>query len=80
MGGIQEVMANLFDLALTCKEMSQQISNFALPALTEKVDKSTWQRYEVASTDNQELPLIWDKILCDPKSCTLTELKVRLLQ
>ena len=77
-GGIQEVMKDLADLALTCKEMSQQISQHAFPALAEKVDKSTWQRYEIASASNDRLPPIWDKVLYDPRACTLPELKVRL--
>ena len=71
-------MADLHDLALTCKEMSQQISQHALPALADKVHKTVWERYEVASGSDDRLPAIWDQILSAPKSCTSPELKVGL--
>ena len=75
--GSQRVMADLSNLALTCKEMSQQISVHALPVLAEKVHRTAWERSGVETGSNDKPPAIWDKILCAPKACTLPELKVQ---
>lgn len=71
-------MADLTDLALTCKEMSQQVIELSLPALADKVHSMIWQEYDIAPGKDGELPPIWDTILSTPKSCSHSDLKVKV--
>lgn len=77
-GEAQEAIKTLTNLALTCREMDQLVLEVALPNLEERLDKSAWERFDVASDEDGKLPDYWNRILRDPSSCKIPELKVRI--
>ena len=69
-------MQLLTNLALTCQEMNLLVVEQALPALEERIEKSCWERFDVASTEEGKLPEYWTSILRNPAACKMTELQV----
>ena len=75
---VQEAVKVLSNLAQTCQEMNQLVLETALPNMEERLDRSVWERFGVASDEDGKLPEYWNRIVRNPTSCKIPELKVRL--